>query len=163
MRLNRNSREQCLITAIAANLRRQTLNRWRLEHCSERYIRTEFALDFEQHAGRAERMTAQREELVPYSNWPDIQDFLPDGLQAAFNVVARRNEFKLRVPRPGIVREQCNPIDLSARRGRHLFHVCNPGGDHVIGNSLSQKFSQLLDAGTLLCARLYPCHQQGVS
>src|SRR5271167_5204803 len=103
MRLNRNSREQRLIIAIAANLRRQTLNRWRLEHCGERYIRTEFALDSEQHPGRAERMTAQRKELVPYSNWPYIQDFLPDCLQPPLELVARSNKFQV-VGNPGRVK-----------------------------------------------------------
>ena len=34
-------------------------------------------------------MTAQIEELVPDAYRADIQDLLPDGLQAAFDVVAR--------------------------------------------------------------------------
>src|SRR5277367_1540529 len=36
LRMKRNSREQCHITAIATKRRRQTLDRWRLEHCGER-------------------------------------------------------------------------------------------------------------------------------
>ena len=47
-------------------------------------------------------MTAQLEELVPYSNWPDIQDFLPDSLQPPLDLVARSNKFQV-VGNPGRV------------------------------------------------------------
>jgi len=152
----------------------QTLHgRVRVER-GERQTLPQVLLDPVHHPHRGQRVTAEREEVVPHPDRTHPEELLPQSDQPGLERIARGQAIG-RWPRrgAGTERGEGEVIRLAVRGHRDGRHDHEGGGDHVRGKSVAQERSEVGrtraraqdevgDDLARLRGRL-PCHHHGLA
>src|SRR5258708_3152325 len=127
------------VVTLTANSSGQALDRRSREHRGKRDRAFEFTLDSRKHFDCAKRMTSHLEELVRDPDRVDVQDLLPDDLQAAFDIIAWFNVLLGGVRKRFVEQRQFPAIDLAIGRQRDFIQQDDARRNHIDRQRLAEK------------------------